>query len=74
MCQSNPLCFGFFYERADCSAMGEGVDIGVCWLIADPVIRFSQEGASGGMLCGRLPLSEQTMNPAIAVPASERPI
>ena len=70
MCQENALCFGFFYERADCSALGGGIDVGVCWLIADAVATFPQVGATAGTLYSNLPFNN-VLNVPIVVPASE---
>ena len=40
MCQNNPACTGFVFERADCSGRGGPSDVGVCLQIRDSVVSW----------------------------------
>jgi hypothetical protein len=51
-CKANAECKGWFFTRMDCTAFGGGADVGVCYMIANPVAAWVEAGASaaGGVL------------------------
>ena len=50
MCQNNPSCTGFVYERADCSGRGGPSDVGVCLQIRDSVVSWPAPDSRMGSL------------------------
>ncbi len=50
MCQNNPSCTGFVYERADCSGRGGPSDVGVCLQIRDSVVSWPAPESRMGSL------------------------